>query len=616
MKRPVIKLTARGLVRGTLLLCSLLAALLLVQVQPAALPARAADLLLAGLPALLLAAAWGISLARYDWLAARFAPLVRALMAYPLRAWLAAFVILQIGLAWGLVLDGSPLFPQGASVLGLVGLVGCLGWLAAYRWCVPRAAPPPSQPHPTRRTRRITVGILAVSALTSVWMWVYTQPTFTGDSTSYFQISQGLLGRADLDPYWYTYGYPLLIAFTRLLYDNVVSVILVQEILRALVAAAAFYIIKPTHYGLAALVGFLLAASPLTAHQAHSLMTESIYGSLVMLLALLTFAAARQPPGRRLALSLGLLCALIAFFRPSGLFLSAVPLLIGLLQRRWGAVLLVTGGLAGGVLALASVQGLIEGRPAFGNNSEAYYPFPLMQYGLYDPDNGPQSRLYQQALDWEGCENDSDERYVMHQIDDCAVAYNWTHGTAASTRAVYIEAILAQPVKWLSAVYYDAQFFLSMRRRADGLGIWQISRCVDSVRYFIQHPNILPVSEIARYVCVYDWPNVPVIGTVAPAAGALLFHEFFVQPYRILSPTTWAGLWSGLAMLGFILIEAKPGVRRLVIVAALVVAYHVAVTTAGQYTTFRYVLVLTPLFVVLSASFYQIVWEGLRKRRV
>jgi hypothetical protein len=42
----------------------------------------------------------------------------------------------------------------------------------------------------------------------------------------------------------------------------------------------------------------------------------------------------------------------------------------------------------------------------------------------------------------------------------------------------------------------------------------------------------------------------------------------------------------------------------------------VAVTTAGQYTTFRYVLVLTPLFVVLSASFYQIVWEGLRKRRV
>jgi len=74
------------------------------------------------------------------------------------------------------------------------------------------------------------------------------------------------------------------------------------------------------------------------------------------------------------------------------------------------------------------------------------------------------------------------------------------------------------------------------------------------------------------------------------------------QPYRLQGTAEWPRLWAASLLVGFVLIEGSRDVRSLAAICLLYVAYHALVTAFAQWTLPRYVLGLSPMFLMITAA--------------
>lgn len=583
------------------------------------------------------------SLFAYPTLTRLYAPFTRWLLARRIRAWTAAFLVFQFFVLTGLGIDRRPLFPHGSELLGVIACLDAVAILLTRR--LSNEAPPRDasdsfanrQPLSANRIPDLALlaALLAVGLLSSAIFWLYAPPLAYGnfDSYRYFYASEGLLGRQPLDFAWYTYPYPLVIAATRLLADSVLTIVILQHALRIAFAALIFWSLRAEHRGVAAAAGLLIALSPIGAYQAHQLLDASLYSTLIGLVALLSYLAAHKdrPVKPFTLIAIGLLCAWIAVQRPLGqLLIVPAAVIVGLFAASWQRPAWMLGGFAAGVLLMMAGQYSLGGRFALGVQDEAFYAFPTIYLGLYDPANGPVAASYQAMLDSGEC------NYILpahrweiaklyrwpHDLHNCAVAYNAAHGTALSTRALYLEAIRAQPLTFLANFYQELRLFLTHGDTgALEIEIGRLERLpfftqtfspVDGCKREVpEWTDIQPIESWFGYTCTYGVdPSTPLRRLIPDLYDAMLLT---IQPYRLEGAQVWSRFWAALALVAFALLEGPRRLRPLVLLSALFVVYHAAVSVAAMFPQPRYVYFNVPFFLILVAVIAVTVWQGLRE---
>ncbi len=549
------------------------------------------------------------------------------------RVWLVAFAAFEAPVLIGLAVDRHALYPGGSELTGMAGFVLAAGiLLAARRSAGPGLRQPPAllPAHPPDRW--IMLSIATLGLLTGSLMWAYAPPLAYGNFDSYrlFYASEGLLGRQPLDLAWYTYPYPLVIAATRLIADSVASIVVLQHLVRIALAIAVFRSLRDTHWLAAAASGLLIAFSPIGAYQAHELLDASLYSSGLVLLALLTLRTVERerPPSRWTLISIGILCGWTAILRPLGEAL-VVPLSVaaGLWSRSWRTPAWVAVGLAGALVILGIGQWRIDRHIIPGTDEEAFYAFPTIYLGLYDPGNGPVAQSFQAMLDSGECDYTLPPvryeiaRHWPHDLHNCAQAYNAAHGTRLSTRALYLESIRARPVQYLRVLAEESRLFLT---HSDTGPLEIETGRFEQMPFMVQtfspvdgcqgeHPlwtDIVAIDSWLAYTCTY-----PVsAGSMAADLVPRLYNPALdlAQPYRLQGQAAWGRFWAAAALLAFALLEGSPRLRPLVVLSSLFILYHAVFSTAAMFPQPRYVYFVLPFFLMLVAVIGVTLWEGIR----
>lgn len=603
---------------------------------------------LAVLILLLIAAAvlFAISLISYPTLHRLCGRFVDWVLAERVRTWTAAFLVFEVLALAGLGIDRHPLFPHGSELMGVAGFLDAVAILLGRRLArgsdpLPDDEAVDAPAHP-RRDRWIALGIAAAGVAMSAVFWLYAPPLAYGnfDSYRYFFASEGLLGAQALDFAWYTYPYPLVIAATRLIADTVLSIVILQHALRIALAVLVFWSLRDAHRAGAAAAGFLIALSPIAAYQAHQLLDASLYGSLIGAAALMaTRIATRARASVAATVGLGLLCAWIAVLRPMGQLLILPMLLVIVGARLWRRppeatrlAGLIAAGFAAGALIMAGGQWLISREFRFGTQEEAFYAFPTIYLGLYDPANGPVAASYQAMLDSGEC------AYMLpaqrweiaklyqwpHDLHHCATRYNEAHGTHLSTRALYLEAIRAKPLRYVSNLYQEARLFLThsdtgaleieIGRMEQMPFFTQTFSPVDGCKHEVpEWTDIKPIESWFAYTCTYPVEARSALGRLIPQAyDAMLLA---MQPYRLQGQQVWARFWAALALIAFAWLEGPRRLRPLVALGTLLIAYHAVISAAAMFPQPRYVYFNVPFFLILVAVVAVTLWQGIRALR-
>ncbi|MBZ0309660.1 MAG: hypothetical protein K8I82_26585, partial [Anaerolineae bacterium] len=276
------------------------------------------------------------------------------------KIWLVALVVFEAFILLG----------QSISE-GLLGAVAFMN-TAAVLLLVKYSPEPDLRPLPRWAAAGICLILTAAALLTSQWQFDFVRPLAhnLGDSWLYYQTAQNILGNTS-DP-GHTLVFPSLIVLTSFIHNNLISLVVFQHLLRGFIAVLAFLILRKHHTGFAILAAVLLAVSPISAHFAHMMMTESIYLSLLVLAALFAAASVKNPV---FLVVTGLVCALLTFTRGVGIVLIGIILLHILLSTfslKKSAVLLISFAASYGILFL--VQGHFLKEKA----DVAYYYFPLL----------------------------------------------------------------------------------------------------------------------------------------------------------------------------------------------------------------------------------------------
>ncbi|GEM_PF-4285198 len=574
------------------------------------------------------------SLVAYRWLAGWAGRFVEWVLAERIRVWGAAFVAFQLCVLTGLAIDRHAIFPRGSELLGAVGFLDAVTILLAWQPLRPSLTAEENDSPPHIPDRVIGLGVAAAGLLASAAIWLYAPPLAYGNLDSYrnFYSSEGILGRQPLDLFWYTYPYPLLITATRLIADTLLSIIVLQHLLRIVTAFLIFWWLRGANRLAAAIAAFLVALSPINAFNAHQLLDASIYSTGITLIVLLTYRAAQPDwkvgPGALIAI--GVLCGWVAFMRPLGQLLILPTLLVVILYARsWLRPAWIVGGLMAASLALMAGQWLIDGRFRFGTDEEAFYIFPTIYLGLFDPANGPVAQSFQTMLDSGECDYTLPDpswqiaHHWPHRLHNCAVAYNEAHGTNLSSRALYLEAIWAKPTRYIAALFRESRLFLTHsdtgpiqegHNRLDRMPFFQQTWSpVDGCRgERPQYTDLALIDSWLTYTCTYPARQSILTGLVQSSYDAALVA---MQPYRLEGRTAWGRFWAALALLAFVLIEGLPRQRALAILCALFIAYHALVSTAAMFPQPRYVYFNLPLFFIIVSLAVARLWEGIRALR-
>lgn len=574
-----------------------------------------------------------ISFAAYDRALGGLRPVIEWIVDQPFRTWVAAFIVFQIPVLVGLAIDRHGIFSHGSEMLGVIGFVTAVGILLAKQIVHPQKVDHEQLDTGPRRSsdRMIVLTVVGCGILTAALIWLYAPPLAYGnfDSYRYFYASEGLLRRQPLHFFWYTYPYPLLIAATRLIADSVLSIVILQHVLRIAFAALIFWLIKGSQRGIAAVAALLVALSPLSAYQAHQLLDTSIYSVCIGLIGVMGFVASQKERqvNAGLLVAIGLICAWVAVMRPLGqLLILPTLVVVGLFAWSWKLPAWIIGGFVVGALIMAGGQYMIDGHFRLGTDEQAFYAFPTVYLGLFDKNNGPEAASYQKMMDSGECDYTlPDPRWDItkhwpHDLHNCSVRYNAAHGTQLSTRALYIEAIRAELTTFLSNFYDETRLAIT---NSDETALWpdRFKQMPFIIPTFSNEDackgekppesDIVPVDSWGLYTCTYSVNQQGTINSTLPKLyDAMLI---MMQPYRLEGQQVWSRFWAALALIAFALIEGPKSLRALVLICGLFIAYHAAVSVIAMFPQPRYMYFNLPFFFILVAVILVTVWRGIRK---
>lgn len=571
-----------------------------------------------------------------NWIS-RTAPLLRptanALFGVRLYTWAAAFTVFELGLALAGALAGDPTRVEPMAFIGVASLVGAVAILAlGARWRHangPQGTAVDDAPSTlcTGGSRTTTLGLIAVvlAALIGSYLeFAFSLPgPVVADSLAYLAISQHLLGRGE--PAWihYTFPYPLVITATRLIWDHVASIVLLQHALRLAAAVAVFLALRRTSVPLATVTGIMLGIDPFSARIAHHLLTESLYVTMLVFMALVTSRFAQWSPSAMpgLGLVLGVLCGWVAFFRPAGQFLIVPTLLCILLGSRSGRkVVSVILGFTVSLAMLSGVQWWLTGQPGLGNRDQIYFGYPYVYYGLFDPNSGPLAAELYTYLDRPDClfsfaesrEKIGDQLYYYpHFLHWCGMTFSRSTGLEMiSLRGLYQEGIRSQPLTFVVSVLDEIRHFITHGDLIRAAPSWTLMPMFTTAQRFLPGDcgRFLPSPETLRYGCTTFQVPGAWISIEAMRAWSYAFLDL-IEPYRLQGEGAWPRSLAAVLLVAFLLLESPPSVRWLLLISLMFILYHAAVTAAAQWTIPRYVLSLSPFFAILVAQAVWIIWQ-------
>lgn len=478
---------------------------------------------------------------------------------------------------------------------------------------------------------RFIVILIILSALINGWQSLAAPPHRIIDTWQYFIGSDQLLGYAHtyvepenpgfLQDGYYTYAYPLFIAIHRLLSGDLVLLIFVQHLLRVLVVIGTFLILQKLDIRLAKVTGVLLALSPITANNAHLMLTEGVYAPLILFFTFIIYLAVTKATLGILVLT-GVLIALIAWIRPAGTYLVIpIMLLLFLVTHNWKKVIPAIGSMMIVLLLISGGRWSIDRNFTFQTTTEGVYYFVGMVFhNLYADTNGPISTAFYEALRESDCSTDIVSLYQMYpgatrtedlsrqyfadEIWECAAQVNPQIANRQTT--MLVEAIQTKPFQFSQSVFDEFMYFISQMEINI---LWQSTIppiCDRDYALAAFNYDNGTHDRFRNYACTFNVPENALIQT--NFANYNVTFLFLSQPYLLLnllyaSPTvTFAG---ACCMAGFVWIEGSPRWRLLLLIVLTIIIYHAAMT-ALFFTQPRYVMVLNGLFVVVASMFYAI----------
>jgi hypothetical protein len=439
----------------------------------------------------------------------------------------------------------------------------------------------------------------------------------------------------DSNGYWATWGdllhpappdkVPIRTPFYSMLFATIeaigapgLALIALQVVARAAACALIAWLLAQTDLGAAGLVGLLLAADPVSAATSPAYLSESLYTSGVLAAFGVTILLLRSQASGRVLFGSGLLLGWAALFRPSGLGLLPIALLV--LWLHVGAIRRVLAALAGTALivlaaiALNSVRYMMATVAATG----LYLSFPLFLQQLYRPDNGPVSaamhhrlQVCMPQLDYDSIVLANANEVVYTKIRPCLLPLaDGDHGRVHEMfRAAYIEAARSRP--WFFArqmalesarfLATTASYYTAQPLSFTEVDLGELCRGEGVYRYY--------TPAFIRFVCPMPVPD----PRLRPLVVDLSFSaRMLYQPYLLaydapLVERSWketaypelAGA-AGVIYLLFAIAVVRPEYRSPVAAAGIVVVYHAVVTALGQVTITRYVAMVSPFLLIVS----------------
>ncbi|MBZ0310194.1 MAG: hypothetical protein K8I82_29310, partial [Anaerolineae bacterium] len=230
-------------------------------------------------------------------------------------------------------------------------------------------------------------------------------------------------------------------------------------------------------------------------------------------------------------------------------------------------------------------------------------------YDLLDEDNGPIAHQYiQEVVNSETCpyeipDNPSQLGQTVWPIDFWVCA-RMVYAKPGIEKDLYAEGIRAQPVRYIKEVWQQVFRFVTLSE------VPSVYRAVDSANYpFIYTTGVTMQNpcgveddyyrEYLDYICA---GSQPIQVNEQMLQWGKFYTDVFMQPYRLQGDELWVRFWTALTMIAFVLITS-PRLRLLTLLLAVVIIYHAGIVAFAQWNLPRYVLVLEPFFVMITAAF-------------
>ncbi len=474
----------------------------------------------------------------------------------------------------------------------------------------------------------ITFGLLIfLRGVFIVWAFSYG---FYRDSNLYISLGSTLFERGGaFSSGIVTFPYPFLNAITRS-WLNPLTLVWLQILIGSLAAGFLIYVVAGTNPLLGAAIGALLFIDLVWGAINRNVMTEGLFVSFnILSLAFLVSHYDRRGKVSPLELFLvGLLYGWTFIFRPSSLFLTflIIPLYLWF-TRSWRKTSAVTLGMLVIYLALGSFNLWTAGAFRLMGQSGYYTGSPLFVYRLFSTENGPSSRQLGEYLS--GCMPDSDYSNAMDltaggtknneilygKFIPCLRSYGLSLDEVSDLMTQsYTEGILRRPVyymgvlirEWTTFLKYNVPYILRFYLKPE-----QNNQC-----------NTYPWCDHVRQ-SRFSWgADLPFARPYERAATKLFqVHLLLIQPLRLVFPkdSSLPFLAAWLIFVLFLLLATRGSTRFLVIACLLFIHYLILSVISGYGFLERYASILTPFYIILSATALvtigTLAWKAIERNR-
>jgi 4-amino-4-deoxy-L-arabinose transferase-like glycosyltransferase len=409
-----------------------------------------------------------------------------------------------------------------------------------------------------------------------------------------------------------SFPYPFFNALTASAADPL-RLVWLQIVIAALASGALVYVLWMANRALAVIAGLLLVSDLVWGAISRNVMTEGLFVSFnVLSLALVVSHYQRRPQISNWELLLaGMFYGWAFIFRPSSLFLTFVfiPLYLWMI-RSW----IKTTWLAVGFLSIYVALGLFNlwagGQFRLMGQTGYYTGSPLFVYRLFSPGNGQASRQLDQYLS--RCMPGVDYAHMMEPTAGGAKNNDILYGqfipclrnngldldeTSQLMTQSYQEAIMHRPLYYSGVIFREGITFLKYNAP-------YILRFYLKPELNNQCEDYPWCDHIRR--ARYSWGNDIPLARFYEKAATKLYQIYLVPivplswllPYDDYLPFVVA--W--ILLMGFLLLTTQADERFMVLVILLFIHYIVLSVVAGYGFLERYGSVLTPFYIVLSAT--------------
>jgi 4-amino-4-deoxy-L-arabinose transferase-like glycosyltransferase len=466
-----------------------------------------------------------------------------------------------------------------------------------------------------RNNRGVLLAIIVAALVlirNAVLVWAFSFGYYR-DSNLYVSLGSSLFQRGG--PFSngiVSFPYPFLNALTGSA-SNPLRLVWLQILIGAAAAGALVYVLWRANRALAYIAGMLLVSDLVWGAISRNVMTEGLFVSFntISLALVVSHYQRRQQISNLEILFAGLFYGWAFIFRPSSLFLTLVfiPLYLWM-TRSWIKTAWLTGGFLLIYTALGAFNLWSGGQFRLMGQSGYYTGSPLFVYRLFAPDNGPSSHRLDQYLSQ--CLPGEDYANMMEPTAGGAKNNDILYGqfipclrnngldldqSSQLMTSSYREAILHRPVYYAGVIFregitflkYNAPYILRFYLKPELNNQCEDYAWCDHIRQArYSWGNDIPLARVYEKVAtkLYQIYLVPIV----PLSWILPYDDFL--PFAV----AW------LLLMIFLLITTRADERFLVLIALLFIHYIVLSVVAGYGFLERYGSVLTPFYIVLSAT--------------